>query len=213
MAEAKQMTRVVCIGKLKEYKYTTEGFAIGKGTIETGKGNVQFVIFNSGANATNQHTKAADFEKEFKEGDMIFLTGSDSRSYSEEKDTYYESIQVWDYRKAEEGEINRWVYVYVADIKELTDDLVTLSFVNYKKEEMTFPLVIDKNTKIDGELHVGARVKAKGLIFNGLKADFFGDGEFVTERTAVDIKLLHTAEELAPKEGEGSNSETPGMWD
>ena len=208
MSLSKPMTRIVAIGTLKSVEYKeTNGML--KGSVDTGKGNVQFVFFNAKETAQNPHTKALDFSEQFKEGDKVFITGSDSRNYNAEKDTYYESIQGWDYRKAEEDEAARWVYVYIADVKEIEDNVVTLSFINYKDEETLFPLNIEK-AKIDGELEVGTRVKAKGEIFNGLKMDFFGDGDYVTERTAVEIKVLHTAEEI---EEDSKPAADDAMWD
>lgn len=211
MAEAKHMTRRVAIGKLKSYEYKTEPYQVGKGQLDIGGGqNIQFTIWNK-ANGDKPHTKAADFEQEFKEGDLVFVTGSDNRSYSEAKDRYYEDIQVWDYRAAEENEIKRDVFVYVGDIKEITDEVVTIAFINYKDEEMLFPLLISDKTKITGDLEIGARIKVKGQTFNGFKMDFFGEGEYVTERNAVDIIVLHTAEELNV---EGEEQQSDGsLWD
>lgn len=218
--EHKQMTRVVLIGELKSGEYKEDN-NMYKGSIDTGKGQVQFVLFNAKSTASNPHTKAADFDKMFKPadadagtpGDKVFLTGTDSRNYNEEKDTYYESVQGWDFRKAEEDEQSRWVYVYVADVKAYEDNLLTLSFTNYKDEETEFPIHIDK-AKIDGEIEVGGRVKVKGTIFSGLKMDFFGDGDFVTERSAVEVKVLHTAAEIEelnkPAEEAGTDS---ALWD
>lgn len=210
MTISKHMTRIVCIGKLKKYEYKSEGVQVGKGQLDIGKGQtVQFTIWNR-TSGENQHTKAADFEKEFKEGDLVFITGSDNRSYSEEKDRYYEDIQVWDYRAAESDEQSRWVFVYVGDVKNLTDESFDLSFVNYKNVEMLFPILLN-NTKIDGTLEEGARVKVKGQVFSGLKMDFFGDNEgYVTERTGVEVKVLHSAMEI---EEESTPKENNGMWD
>lgn len=219
MALSKHMTRIVLIGKLKSYELKTEPFVVGKGVLDLGGGKTaQFTIFNSSTNAQNQHTKANDFAKMFKaadpengvEGDLVFVTGQDNRTYSADKDRYYENVNVWDFRAAEEDEAARWVFVYIADVKELTDEVATLSFLNYKNEETLFPINIDK-AKIDGgELEVGARVKVKGEIFSGMKMDFYGDGEYVTERNAVELKILHSAMEI---EEENTPQEDNGMWD
>lgn len=210
MSISKMMTRIVLIGKLKSYELKTEPFTVGKGVLDLGAGKTaQFTIFNSSANAQNPHTKAADFEKEFKEGDLVFVTGQDNRTYSAEKDRHYENVNVWDYRTASEDEITRWVFVYIADIKELTQEVMTLSFLNYKDEETLFPINIE-NANIEGDLEVGARVKVKGEIFSGMKMDFYGDGEFVTERNAVEVKVLHTAEEI---EEDSKPAEDSDMWD
>jgi hypothetical protein len=143
-------------------------------------------------------------------GDFVFVTGQDNRTYSSEKDRYYENVNVWDFRAAEEDEKARWVFVYIADVKELTDSVATLSFLNYKDEETLFPINIDK-AKIDGGvLEVGARVKVKGEVFSGMKMDFYGDGEFVTERNGVEFKILHSASEM---EEENTPAEDSGMWD
>lgn len=214
MAEAKQMTRIVAIGKLKSYKYTEEN-NMGKGQIDTENGSVQFVIFNAKPTAANPHTKAADFENDVAEGDVIFLTGTDSRNVDEEKDAIYESIQVWDYRKAEEGETPRWVFVYVADVVDIAEDgkSLNVSFTNYKDEEVIFPILVNDDTKFIGkDVEVGARIKVKGMIKNYMKLDYFGDGDFVTERTAVEIKGLHTAEEMEPAEDVG-DAGSDEMWD
>lgn len=218
MAISKHMTRIVLIGRLKSYELKTEPFTVGKGILDLGNGKqAQFTIFNSSANAQNPHTKAEDFERDFKpksddyEGDLVFVTGQDNRSYSEAKDRHYEDVNVWDYRKAEEDEAARWVFVYIADIKELEDDKVVLSFVNYKDVETEFPININK-AKIDGDLEEGARIKVKGEIFSGLKLDFYGDGEYVTERNAVEVKVLHSAEEVEEDAKPAEDSDA-GMWD
>lgn len=213
MALSKHMTRIVAIGKLAKYEYKSEGVQVGKGQLDIGKGQkIQFTIWNR-TTGENQHTKAADFAEEFKEGDLVFVTGSDNRSYSEEKDRYYEDIQVWDYRSADEDETFREVFVYVGDVKDLTKESFNLSFVNYKNVEMLFPIIINKETKLPDDLEEGARVKVKGQIFSGLKMDFFGDSEgYVTERTAAEVQVLHSAADVEEdnKPKEGSND---GMWD
>jgi hypothetical protein len=212
MALSKHMTRIVLIGRLKSYELKTEPFVVGKGVLDLGGGKTaQFTIFNSSANAQNQHTKANDFAASFKEGDLVFVTGQDNRSYSEAKDRHYEDVNVWDFRAAEEDEAKRWVFVYIADVKEMTNNSITLSFINYKDAETLFPINIDKANIDGGELEVGARVKVKGEIFSGMKMDFYGDGEFVTERNAVEIKILHSAMEI--EEEENAADSDNGMWD
>ena len=206
--ESKQMTRIVSIGTLKNPTYN-EANGMFKGSVDTGKGSVQFVFFNAKADAKNPHTRALYFSQQFKEGDKVFVTGTDSRSYSAEKDTHYESVQGWDFRAATEDEAPRWVYVYVADVKDGDESTINLSFINYKDEETIFPINIEK-AKIEGDLEEGCRVKVKGEIFNGLKMDFFGDGEYVTERTAVEVKVLHSAAEI---EEFNTPAEDNGMWD
>lgn len=212
MTISKHMTRIVAIGTLKNPEYKEET-GMMKGSVDTGKGNIQFVFFNAKETAQNPHTRALDFSTEFKEGDKVFITGQDSRNYSDTKGIYYESIQGWDYRKAEDEEAPRWVYVYIADVKELEDGIMTLSFINYKDEETLFPINIEK-AKIDGTLEVGARIKVKGEIFSGLKMDFYGDGDFVTERTAVEVKVLHSAMEMEEEEAkQAAGNSDDAMWD
>jgi hypothetical protein len=213
--ESKPMTRIVAIGTLKTGEYKEDN-GMYKGSIDTGKGTVSFVFFNAKATAQNPHTRAKDFSQQFKPksedypGDKVFVTGTDSRNYSEEKDTHYESIQGWDFRAAEEDEAPRWVYVYVADVKDGDEETINLSFINYKDEETIFPINITPKTKIEGDLEEGCRVKVKGEIFSGLKMDFYGDGEYVTERTAVEVKVLHSAAEI---EEFNTPSEDNAMWD
>jgi hypothetical protein len=211
---AQMMTRIVAIGVLKDYKYSTEGFTKGQGNLTVVSGgqtsNVRFTIFNNEKEgAKNPHTKALDFNNQFKPGDLVYLTGQDNRSYSEAKDQYYEDIQVWDFRAANEDEINRYVYVYVGDVKELSDSELVLSFVNYKEDEMIFPIDITK-TNVPSGLEVGDRIKVKGTIISGFKADFYGDGEFATDRYAVEVKVVNSKDEI-----NAENSETPnetGLW-
>jgi hypothetical protein len=213
MSLAKHMTRLVLIGKLVKYDYKSEGVQVGKGQLDIGKGQkIQFTIWNR-TTGENQHTKAADFAQEFKEGDLVFITGSDNRSYSEDKDRYYEDVQVWDYRAADEDEAFREVFVYVGDVKNLTKSGFDLSFVNYKNQEMLFPIITNSQTQITEPLEEGARVKVKGQIFSGMKMDFFGDSEgYVTERTGVVVETLHSAAELQEDE-QGGNDGDSGMWD
>jgi hypothetical protein len=211
---AQHMTRIVAIGKLKSYEYTTEGFKMGKGQLDVGGGQTaNFVLFNKDKEGVqNPHTKAADFAELYKEGDMIFLTGSDNRNYSEAKDTYFEGIQGWDYRAASEDEQSRYVFVYVGDVKELDEENLVLSFINYKDEETEFPINISKaKDKMAEGIEVGARVKIKGEIFNGMKLDYYGDGEFTTDRNAVQVELLNTAAEI--EEDKADTPDEEGMWD
>jgi hypothetical protein len=209
---AQHMTRIVAIGKLKSYEYVTTPFKMGKGQLDIGGGqNASFVLFNNDREgATNPHTKAADFDNLYKEGDMVFLTGSDNRNYSESKETYFEGIQGWDYRAANEDEKSRYVFVYVGDVKELDEENLVLSFINYKDEEMEFPISISKAKMAEG-IEVGDRVKVKGELFNGMKMDYYGDGEFTTERNAVQVELLNTAAEIEEDAQDTPNEE--GMWD
>lgn len=211
---ANHMTRIVAIGKLESYEYKTSPFKMGKGVLDIGKGQkVRFTVFNN-EQGTNPHTKAADFNEEFENGDLVFITGNDNRSYSEEKDRYYEDIMLWDYRRAEEDEQHRYVFVYIGDIKKLNEEKMILSFINYKNEEMLFDINIDKANKDEG-IEVGARVKVKGEIFVGMKMDFYGDGEFVTERNAVTVELINTAEEVEEhnKEKEEEEKTDSSLWE
>jgi hypothetical protein len=212
MAElSKHMTRIVVIGKLESYEYKTTPFIHGKGVIDTGAGKVRFTIFNSGPNAQTPHTKATDFNEEFDAGDLVFITGQDNRSYSEEKDIYYEDVNVWDFRAATADEPHRWVFVYIADVKELNENGGVLSFMNYKDEEMLFHFNSKKLQSVPEDFEIGARVKMKGEIFNGIKMDYYGDGEFVTERHPVMVEVLHTKEEINSIDDD--TSEEAGMWD
>lgn len=209
------MTRVVVIGTLADYKYSEEGFAKGQGNIEVpgpnGTSKIRFTIFNNEKDgATNPHTKAKDFAEQFKPGDRIYLTGQDNRSYSEEKERAYEDVMVWDYRAAEEEEISRWVFVYVGDLKVLEDNEMFISYVNYKEKETIFPVLIGK-TKLPAGLEAGDRIKVKGTVFSGLKMDFYGDGEYVTERTAVEVKVVNSKEEVEAENTPVEGGET-GLW-
>lgn len=214
---ANHMTRIVSIGKLESYTYDPEKTAPGKGVLDVGGGQkARFTIWNR-TNGDNQHTKAADFKNEFSEGDLVFVTGQDNRQITDDG-AIFEDIHVWDYRAAEEDEQHRWVFVYVGDVVNLDDNGFDLKFVNYKDEEMLFPISLEKLKMTKGELEEGARVKIKGEIFNGLKMDYFGDGEFVTERNAVHIEVLHSAEEVeeANKPADDSEDGTTGeggLWD
>ncbi len=213
MALSKQMTRIVSIGTLKEYTVDKEKPSIpGKGVLIADGGNqVRFTIFNK-TNGDNQHTKAFDFAEQYKEGDKIFITGQDGRQYSEAKDTWYENVSVWDHRPAEDSEQNRSVFVYVGDVKELTDDKLILSFTNYKDEEIIYPIdIVEKTNKAAG-IEVGSRVKIKGMIFSGLEMDYFGDGDYVTKRTAAEITILHTADEIKEEEGDSQKADESGLW-
>ena len=80
---------------------------------------------------------------------------------------------------------------------------------------MLFPIIMNKDTKVTGDLEEGARVKVKGQIFSGLKMDFFGDSEgYVTERTGVVVEVLHTAAEIEEdSQGGGEGSGDSAMWD
>lgn len=209
---ANMMTRVVAIGTLKEYKYQTTPFTKGQGILEvTMNGqtsNVRFTIFNNDKEgAKNPHTKADDFQR-YEPGDRIYLTGQDNRSYSEAKDQYYEDIQIWDYREANDDELSRWVFVYVADLKELTDEELVLSYINYKDVEMVFPINTTK-TNLPAGLEVGDRIKVKGTIFSGFKQDYFGDGEYATERTAAEVKVVNSREEV---EEDGAPKSESELW-
>lgn len=207
---ASHMTRIVIIGELDSYDMNDAG-NMGKGYLKVGDAKVQFVIFNNDKEgAANPHTKATDFDKLYQKGDKVFITGTDARNYSEEKDQYYEGVQVWDYRKGLDNEPNRWVFVYVGDVAELEDEEAKLSFINYKDEEMIFPLNL-QGCKVEGELTVGSRIKVKGELFSGFKMDFYGDGEYVTERNVVEVKVLNSKEEL--EEDAAGTSEENGMWD
>lgn len=211
---ANHMTRIVVIGKLESYEFNTTPFAIGKGVLVVGDQKVRFTIFNNDREgAANPHTKASDFERDFKPGDLIFITGNDNRSYSEAKDQYYEDVQVWDYREADEDETHRYVFVYIGDVKEIiSKDEAVLSFINYKDVEMPFPLNLEKVKEIPEDFEVGARIKVKGELFNGLKMDFYGDGEYVTERNVVSVEVLNTAEEIKEAEEEGPKQDESGLW-
>lgn len=213
MELAKQMTRIVAIGKLESYEYKTTPFAMGKGILDTGSGKVRFTIFNSGASAQNPHTKAADFDEMFEEGDLVFITGQDNRSHDDVKDIYYEDINVWDFREATEEEPHRWVFVYIADVKELTENGGILKYINYKDEEMLFHFNSAKLANVPDDFEVGARVKMKGEIFNGMVMDFYGDGEFITERRPVMVEVINTAEEVGDDGEEEATAEDAGMWD
>lgn len=216
---ANHMTRIVAIGKLESYTYDPEKTAPGKGVLDVGGGQkARFTIWNR-TNGDNQHTKAADFQNEFSEGDLVFVTGQDNRQITDDG-AIFEDIHVWDYRAAEEDEQHRWVFVYVGDVMNYEEDSTEfdLKFVNYKDEEMLYPITLEKLQNVKGDLEDGARIKIKGEIFNGLKMDFFGDGEFVTERRAVHIEVLNSAEEVeeANKPADDSGEETgsgTGLWD
>lgn len=207
---AKDMTRIVAIGKLESYEYDEEKGKYGKGVLDTGKGNkVRFTIFNKD-NGDNPHTKAADFAEEFKAGDLVYLTASDNRNVTEDGKTF-EGIQVWDFRVAAEDEEHRWVYVYVGTVLELNDDSMVLGVEDYKQKVTEFPILLN-GVKIPEGFEVGAKVKVKGTIFSGLKTDFFGDGEFVTERQAVVLEVLNTKEEVEADKEENEGDES-GLWD
>lgn len=215
---ANHMTRIIAIGKLESYTFDPEKTAPGKGVLDIGGGQkARFTIWNR-TNGDNPHTKATDFKNEYKEGDLVFVTGQDNRQITD-NGAIFEDIQTWDYRIAEEDEQHRWVFVYVGDVVNLDDNGFDLKFVNYKDEEMLFPISLEKLKMTKGELEEGARVKIKGEIFNGLKMDYFGDGEFVTERNAVHIEVLHSAEEVeeATKPADdsegGETGSGGGLWD
>lgn len=211
MALAKHLTRIVLIGKLESYTYDPEKTSPGKGVIDIGKGQkARFTIWNN-ENGTNPHTKAADFDAAFKAGDNVFITGSDNRSYNDTKDVYYEDIQVWDFRKAEDDEAHRWVFVYVGDVVELEDGKFGLSYVDYRDKEMVFPILTSEKTALPSGLENGSRVKVKGELFSGLKMDYFGDGTYVTERNAVMVELLNTAAEV--EEDKKPAAADGDMWD
>jgi hypothetical protein len=206
------MVRAVAIGTLKEYKYSTEGFVKGQGVLEVVNGgqtsNVRFTIFNNDKeDAKNPHTKALDFNTQYAAGDKIYLTGSDNRQYSAEKDIYYEDIQVWDFRAANDDEMSRWVYVYVGDVTQLDSNELEVSYLNYKQKETLFQINVTK-THVPAGIEAGDRIKVKGTIFSGRKEDYFGDGEYVTERTAAEVKVLNTKAEI-----EESKAETDGPID
>lgn len=205
---AQHMTRIVVIGELDSYDMNKAG-NMGKGYLKVGDAKVQFVIFNNEREgALNLHTKATDFSKLYNKGDKVFITGTDARNYSAEKDTYYEGIQVWDYRKAQNEEKDRWVFVYVGDVKKINENETILSFINYKDEEMIFHLSMDK-AKGDS-YEVGDRIKVKGELFSGFKMDYYGDSEgYVTERIVVEAKLLNTKEQI---EEDAKPNEEDNMW-
>lgn len=206
---ANHMTRIVLIGTLESGELNDKG-NMYKGSLKVKDQNIQFVIFNNDKEtAQNPHTKATDFSEQYKKGDKVFITGTDARNYSAEKDTYYESVQVWDYRAADEAEVERYVFVYVGDVSEINDNETIINFINYRDETMQFPLNMEK-AKGDS-YEVGDRIKVKGELFNGMKLDFYGDGEFVTERNVVEVKRLNTLEEI--EEDAKPASEEDGMWD
>lgn len=209
---SKQMTRIVLIGTLDKYEYQTEPFTIGKGVIKVGETNTRFSIFNKDKEgAVNPHTKASDLVN-YPIGQRIYVTGQDNRSYSEEKEVYYEDVSGWDYREAEDEEIDRWVFVYVADIVQIDDDGMVLSYTNYKDKEMLYQITFNNKTKIPLGLDVGDRVKCKGIITNGRVEDFFGDGEFATIRTAAEIKIENTAAEIAEDAAEVPEATDGALW-
>lgn len=198
MGLSKMMTRIVVIGTIKEINAIETPFTMTKGVVDVGNNNnVRFTIFNSSPNAQNPHTKATDFAEQFKVGDKVYITGQDNRSYSEAKDQYYEDVNVWDFRAADDGEQPRWVFVYIGDVKDIDENnQLILSFINYKNDEMIFPIDVSKVKAPEG-FEQGARVKVKGEIFSGFEEDFYGDGQFVTKRTAASIEVLNSAEEVA----------------
>jgi hypothetical protein len=217
MTLSKMMTRIIAIGKLESYEYKETPFVHGKGVLDVGNGKVRFTIFNSSETAQNQHTRATDFNEQFKKDDLVFLSGQDNRSYSDEKETHYEDVNVWDFRAAEEDETHRWVFVYIGDIKELDEEtgMGILSFVNYKDVEIDFHFnLMNLKGELPEDCEVGARVKMKGEIFNGLVLDYFGDGEFVTERRPVMVEVLNTAEEVEEENSadEDADAEDGAMW-
>lgn len=209
---ANMMTRVVAIGTLKEGEYkSSSSYGVYKGIIDAGKGNnVRFTIWDRN-NGDNPHTKAKDFSEQFKVGDKVYITGQDNRTYNEETDRYYEDINVWEFRSASEDEQPRWVFVYVGDLKDINEDgELVLSLINYKDEEMLYPINVSNLEKPEG-LEQNCRIKVKGTIFSGFKEDFYGDGEFVVERVGAQIIVLNSAEEVIAEQEEAS--EESELWD
>jgi hypothetical protein len=208
---ANPMTRIVAIGNLKEYNFDeSKPNTPGKGILIADNGNqVRFTIFNK-VNGDNQHTKGIDFGKQYNVGDRIFITGQDGRQYSEKHNTWFENVSVWDYRSAEDEDLLRWVFVYVGDVKELTDDSLILTIKNFKNEDIIFPITLNEKTNKSPGIEVGARVKIKGLVFSGFKMDFYGDGDFATERTAAEIILVNTAAEVQAEESDSEDEQ--GLW-
>lgn len=213
MALSKHMTRIVAIGTVKEFKADKEKpSSPGKGILNAdGSNQVRFTIFNK-TNGDNAHTKAFDFLDNFPENTKVYITGQDNRSYNADKDQYYENVNVWDFRIAEDEEKNRWVYVYVGDILEIDGDNLILGIKNYKDEVMNYPINISKSNVNSDDLEVGAMVKVKGTIFSGFKEDFFGDGEFVVERHAIEIKVLHSASEVAAENEDSDGVDESKLW-
>lgn len=215
MALAKDMTRIVLIGKLEKYTYDEEKPNMpGKGIVDIGGGaKARFTLWNR-TNGDSQHMKAEDFSKEFNEGDKVYITGQDARQQdNNDESKFYENVQVWDYRMAEEDEQKRWVYVYVGTILNMYSDNFIIGVEDYKNNVMEYPIYFDKD-KLTGNFEVGAKVKVKGTIFSGLKMDFFGDGEFVTERKAIKIEILNTKEEVEEenKNKEENSTESDSLW-
>ena len=209
---ANYMTRVVAIGTLKEYEVQTTPFTMGKGVITLeNNAQVRFTIFNGKPDSQNPHTKADDFDRSFYEGDKVFITGQDNRNYSEQKDNYYEDVNVWDFRAAGEDETSRWVYVYIGDL-EMHKEQLCLKHINYKDDVMHFQLD-DSELNLLADYEIGSRVKIKGEIFSGMKMDYYGDGDFVTERLVKHAELLNTPEEIEADAAEDEADPGDEAWD
>lgn len=209
---ANMMTRIVAIGTVEKIEYNSKiGKGIVKGTINCGSNNrASFTMFNG-----KEDTKAKDMADNVKKGDKIYITGQDNRTYSEEKDTYYEDIMMWDWRPADAEEKSRWVFVYIGDVLSIEDSTLNLKFIDYRDNEMDFPIDIS-NAEFKGDnqeiVKEGCRIKVKGEIFVGREEDYYGDlSEFVVKRTAAQIELLNTAEEIAADSEEGSSGKDE-LW-
>jgi hypothetical protein len=215
MALAKYMTRIVAVGNIDTIEYQGNiGDGMVKASINVGNNNkVPFTMFNK-KSGDKPHTKAKDFNDMFKKGDLVYVTGQDSRNYNEDKDTYYEGVMGWDYRNASDDESTKWVFVYVMDVSEYNAEEKTavLKFVNYKDEVSMFPVKLDK-VELPEDFEVGARVKVKGEIFSGFEEDFYGDGQFTTYRNVMVAQVLHSAEEVKAEEGDGEEKKDEnGLW-